>query len=61
MNEKQIDELVDELVNNRSELREYINNALPEATEDHIESLVDDLDGNPIELFAFIANSIDND
>ncbi|WP_456364445.1 hypothetical protein [Priestia aryabhattai] len=61
MNDKQIDELVDELVNNRSELREYINNVLPEATEDHIESLVDDLDGNPVELFAFIAHSIDND
>ncbi|MCV0023404.1 hypothetical protein P4T23_06390 [Bacillus spizizenii] len=59
MTEEQLDLLVNDLKNDKGELRNYITEALPEETEEQIELLVEDLDGNPMEIKEFILNTLE--
>ena len=57
---KEINELVVELNNDKIKLKEFINECLPEETEEHIESVFSGLRNRPLALKRFIIKSLED-
>lgn len=58
MTEEQIDNLVDELYNDSSELRHFISESLEDADAETVDDLVEDLQSSKMDLREFVINTL---
>lgn len=63
MTEKEVDQLAAELMDNRIELMNFINETFWEEdyNDEYLEGLADDLEGSEIEMIHFIERAIEED
>ncbi|WP_088363703.1 hypothetical protein [Bacillus cereus] len=60
MTEKEIDELVDELQNDPTELWDFVSRNLENPTGSEVDVLASELERSPLDLREFVINSLEN-